>query len=90
MELGAHVQYGVVIHRLADIRMFLRLQYFSVEPYFVITYPTNSYCSQANSLKQYTTVQVCHVMMVVWQKHVVAMTSEEEKKNCCIDGPLIA
>jgi hypothetical protein len=55
---------------------------------FVITYPANSYCSQANRLRQYTTV--CHLMMVVWPKHVVAITSEEEEKNCCVDGPIIA
>jgi hypothetical protein len=29
---------------------------------------------------------VCRLMMVVWPKHVVAITSEE-KKNCCVDGP---
>jgi hypothetical protein len=29
-------------------------------------------------------------MMVVWPKHVVTITSEEEKKNCCVDGPTIA
>jgi hypothetical protein len=23
-------------------------------------------------------------------KHVVAITSEEEKKNCCVDGPIVA
>jgi hypothetical protein len=27
--------------------------------------------------------------MVVWPKHVVAITSEEEKRNCRVDGPLI-
>jgi hypothetical protein len=32
----------------------------------------------------------CHLMMAVWPKHVVAITSEEEKKNCCVDGPIIA
>jgi hypothetical protein len=54
----------------------------------MITYPANSYCSQTNSLRQYTAV--CRLMMVVWPKHVVAITSEEEKKNCCVDGPIIA
>jgi hypothetical protein len=29
-------------------------------------------------------------MMIVWSKHVVALPSEEEKKNCCVDGPIIA
>jgi hypothetical protein len=29
----------------------------------MITYPANSYCSQANSLQQYTTV--CRLMMVI-------------------------
>jgi hypothetical protein len=29
-------------------------------------------------------------MMVVWPKHVVAVTSEEEKNICYVDGPLIA
>jgi hypothetical protein len=53
----------------------------------IIRRQTNSYCSQANRLRQYTTV--CHLMMVVWPKHVVAITSEEEK-NCCVDGPIIA
>jgi hypothetical protein len=43
---------------------------------FVITYPAKSYSSQAKSLRQYTTL--CHLMMVVWPKHVVAVTSEEE------------
>jgi hypothetical protein len=28
-------------------------------------------------------------MMIVWSKHVVAITSEEEK-NCCVDGPIVA
>jgi hypothetical protein len=28
--------------------------------------------------------------MVVSPKHVVAITSEEEKRNCCVDGPLVA
>jgi hypothetical protein len=28
--------------------------------------------------------------MAVWPKHVVAVTSEEEKKICCVDGPIIA
>jgi hypothetical protein len=28
--------------------------------------------------------------VVVWPKHVVAITLEEEKKNCCVDGPIIA
>jgi hypothetical protein len=54
----------------------------------VITYPANSYCSQANLLRQYTTVR--RLMMVVWSKHGVAVTSEEEKKNCCFDGPIFA
>jgi hypothetical protein len=53
----------------------------------MITYPANSYCCQAKSLRQYTTV--CHLMMVVWPKHVVAVTSEEEKKSCCVGGPII-
>jgi hypothetical protein len=53
-----------------------------------ITYPANSYCSQTNSLRQYTTV--CCLIIVVWPKHFVAITSEEEKKNCCADGPIIA
>jgi hypothetical protein len=53
----------------------------------VNTYPANSYCSQVNSLREYTTV--CILMMVVWPKHVVAITSEEEK-NFCVDGPIIA
>jgi hypothetical protein len=48
----------------------------------------NSYCSQANSLRQYTTV--CRLMMVVWPQHVVVITSEEGKENCCVDGPIIA
>jgi hypothetical protein len=25
--------------------------------------------------------------MVVWPKHVVGITSEEEKRNCCVDAP---
>jgi hypothetical protein len=29
-------------------------------------------------------------MMVVSPKHVVALTSEEEEKNYCVDGPIIA
>jgi hypothetical protein len=29
-------------------------------------------------------------MMVVWPKHVVAVTSEEERRNYCVDWPLIA
>jgi hypothetical protein len=29
-------------------------------------------------------------MMVVWPKHFAAVTSEEKRKNCCVDGPLIA
>jgi hypothetical protein len=29
------------------------------------------------------------LMMVVWPKHVVAVTSEKEKKICCVDGPII-
>jgi hypothetical protein len=29
-------------------------------------------------------------MMVVGPKKVVALTSEEEEKNCCVDGPIIA
>jgi hypothetical protein len=29
-------------------------------------------------------------MMVVWPTHVVAGTSEEERRNCCVHGPLIA
>jgi hypothetical protein len=33
---------------------------------------------------------VCRMMMVVWPKHVVAVTSEEEKKNRCVDGSIIA
>jgi hypothetical protein len=49
---------------------------------------SHSYFSQANILRQYTTV--CHMMMVVWPKHVVAMTLEEERKNCCVGGPLLA
>jgi uncharacterized protein (DUF2237 family) len=49
----------------------------------VITYPANSYCRQTtNSLRQYTIV--CHLMMVVWSKHVVALTSEKENKTCCV------
>jgi hypothetical protein len=28
--------------------------------------------------------------MVVRPKHVVAITSEEEEKNCCVDEPFIA
>jgi hypothetical protein len=48
----------------------------------------NSCFSQVNSLRQYTTV--CHLMMVVWPKRVVAFTSEEEEKNCCVDGPISA
>jgi hypothetical protein len=48
----------------------------------------NSYCSQVRSLRQYT--NVCHLMMVVWPKHVVVIISEEQKKNCCVDGPIIA
>jgi hypothetical protein len=51
-------------------------------PQVVITYPAHSYCSPANRLRQDTTV--CHLMMIVWSKHVVAITSEEEKKNCCV------
>jgi hypothetical protein len=30
------------------------------------------------------------LMMVVWPKHVAAITSKEEKKNCCVAGPIIA
>jgi hypothetical protein len=29
-------------------------------------------------------------MMVVWPKHVVAATLEEEKKNSWVDGPIVA
>jgi hypothetical protein len=29
-------------------------------------------------------------MMVVWPKHVVAITLEKEKKNCWVDGTIIA
>jgi hypothetical protein len=36
------------------------------------------------------TATVCYLMMVLWPKHVVAITSEDEKKNCCADGPIIA
>jgi hypothetical protein len=43
-------------------------------------------CSQARSLRQYSTV--CHLMMVVWPKHIVAVASEE-KNICCFDGPII-
>jgi hypothetical protein len=53
----------------------------------VITYAANSYCSQANRLRQYSTV--CR-LMIECSKHVVAITSEEKKKNCCVDGPIIA
>jgi hypothetical protein len=49
---------------------------------------SNCYCSQANRLRQYTTVW--RLMMIVWSTYVVAITSEEEKKNCCVDGPMIA
>jgi hypothetical protein len=33
---------------------------------------------------------VCPLMMVIWPKHVMALTSEEEKENCCVDEPIIA
>jgi hypothetical protein len=47
------------------------------------------YCSDCNrNLRLYTTV--CNLMMAVWPKHVMAVTSEEERRNCCIDGPLVA
>jgi hypothetical protein len=29
-------------------------------------------------------------MMILWSKHLVAIPSEEEKKNFCVDGPIIA
>jgi hypothetical protein len=29
---------------------------------------------------------ICHLMMVIWLKHVVAVPTEEEKKDCCVDG----
>jgi hypothetical protein len=29
-------------------------------------------------------------MMVIWTKHVVPITSEEQKRNYCVDGPIIA
>jgi hypothetical protein len=41
--------------------------------------------------KQLETIYYCvPLMMVVWPEHVVAITSEEEKKNCCVEGHLIA
>jgi hypothetical protein len=54
-------------------------QFFSSSDVIATTI-ANSYCSQANRLRQCSTI--CRLMMIEWSKHVVALTSEEEKKNC--------
>jgi hypothetical protein len=56
-----------------------------------ITVSGSSYTPPINiSAVRISRSTVCRLMMVVWPKHVVAITSEEEKRNCCVDGPFIA
>jgi hypothetical protein len=35
-------------------------------------------------LSQAVCLTVCRLMIIGWSKYVVALTSEEEKKNCCV------
>jgi hypothetical protein len=43
--------------------------------------------SQENNTWQYVTVY--HVKMVFGPKHVVAVTTEEEKGDSCVDGIIV-
>jgi hypothetical protein len=42
-------------------------------------------CSDPPSFEPY----VCRLKMVLGPKHVEAVTTEGEKKNCCVDGTII-
>jgi hypothetical protein len=35
---------------------------------------------------QWQYITVYHLKMVLGPKHVVAVTTEEEKEDCCVDG----